>query len=108
MRRVAERHGPQAVAFTVSSPSTTTIGDSTGFIQRLANGFGTPNANITLDICGWAVTANSQRTRGLGFPARKKSVSRLSARRSFEEEPAGERWTDDDFIVGKSGRPNHW
>src|SRR4029453_771163 len=30
MRRVTERHGPQAVAFTVSSPSTTAIGDSTG------------------------------------------------------------------------------
>ena len=44
----------------------------------------------------------------LTLPRRKKSVSRLSARRSFEEEPAGERWTDDDFIVGKSGRPNHW
>ena len=44
MRRVAERHGPQAVAFTASSPSTTAIGDSSGFIQRLANAFGTPNA----------------------------------------------------------------
>jgi hypothetical protein len=47
MRRVAERHGPQAVAFIVSSPSTTT----------------------------------------------------------FEEEPAGERWTDDDFHCRKVGAP---
>src|SRR5499427_2189382 len=53
MRRVAEQHGPQAVAFTLSSPSTTAIADSTGFIQRLANAFGTPNAAITLDLCGW-------------------------------------------------------
>src|ERR1700674_6068595 len=43
MRRAAEQHGPQAVAFTVASGSTTAIGDSTGFIQRLANAFGTPN-----------------------------------------------------------------
>ncbi len=35
MRRVAERHGPQSVALTLSSPSTTAIGDSSGFIQRL-------------------------------------------------------------------------
>ena len=53
MRRTAERHGPQAVAFTTSSPSTTAIGDAAGFIRRLANAFGTPNANVTLDLCGW-------------------------------------------------------
>src|SRR5215471_10686064 len=41
MRRIVERHGPKAVAFSISSPSTTAIGDSTGFIQRLMNAFGT-------------------------------------------------------------------
>ncbi len=66
MRRVAERHGPASVAFTVASPSTTTIGDSTGFIQRLANAFGTPNANITLDICGWGRTFATRYTYGVG------------------------------------------
>jgi anaerobic selenocysteine-containing dehydrogenase len=66
MRRVAERHGPAAVAFTVSSPSTTTIGDATGFIQRLANGFGTPNANITLDVCGWGRGFATRYTYGVG------------------------------------------
>src|SRR5262244_290509 len=53
MRRTATQYGPQAVAFTVASPSTTAIGDSAGFIQRLANAFGTPNSKITLDVCGW-------------------------------------------------------
>jgi anaerobic selenocysteine-containing dehydrogenase len=66
MRRVAERHGPQAVAFTVSSPSTTAIGDSTGFIQRLANAFGTPNAAITLDLCGWGRGFATRFTYGVG------------------------------------------
>ena len=66
MRRVAERHGPEAVAFTVSSPSTTAIGDSTGFIQRLANAFGTPNANITLDLCGWGRAFATRYTYGVG------------------------------------------
>src|SRR5215471_3144987 len=40
IRRTAEQFGPQAVAFTLSSPSTTAIGDSAGFIRRLANAIG--------------------------------------------------------------------
>jgi anaerobic selenocysteine-containing dehydrogenase len=66
MRRVAERHGPESVAFTVSSPSTTAIGDSTGFIQRLAKAFGTPNAAITLDLCGWGRGFATRFTYGIG------------------------------------------
>src|SRR6516164_10818879 len=53
MRRIAERYGPKAVAFSISSPSTTAIGDSAAFIQRLMNAFGTPNAVTSLDLCGW-------------------------------------------------------
>jgi anaerobic selenocysteine-containing dehydrogenase len=66
MRRAAEQHGPQAVAFTLSSPSTTAISDSTGFIQRLANAFGTPNASITLDVCGWGRAFATRYTYGVG------------------------------------------
>jgi anaerobic selenocysteine-containing dehydrogenase len=66
MRQVAARHGPQAVAFTVSSPSTTSIADSSGFIRRLANAFGTPNANITLDLCGWGRAFATRYTYGVG------------------------------------------
>jgi anaerobic selenocysteine-containing dehydrogenase len=66
MRRVAERHGPQAVTFTLSSPSTTAIGDSSGFIQRLANAFGTPNRAITLDVCGWGRGFATRYTYGVG------------------------------------------
>jgi anaerobic selenocysteine-containing dehydrogenase len=66
MRRVADRHGPQAVAFTVASGSTTAIGDSSGFIQRLANAFGTPNSKITLDVCGWGRAFATSYTFGVG------------------------------------------
>jgi anaerobic selenocysteine-containing dehydrogenase len=66
MRRIAATHGPQAVAFTVASPSTTAIGDSTGFIQRLANAFGTPNAALSLDICGWGRGFATRFTYGVG------------------------------------------
>jgi anaerobic selenocysteine-containing dehydrogenase len=53
MRDIAERHGPEAVAFTWASPSTTAIGESTGFLRRLMNAFGTPNGGTSLDVCGW-------------------------------------------------------
>jgi anaerobic selenocysteine-containing dehydrogenase len=66
MRRVADRHGPHGVAFATSSPSTTAIGDSSGFIQRLANAFGTPNSNITLDLCGWGRAYATRYTYGVG------------------------------------------
>lgn len=44
MGRIRDQHGPHAVAFSVSSPSTTAIKDSGDFIRRLMNAFGTPNA----------------------------------------------------------------
>jgi anaerobic selenocysteine-containing dehydrogenase len=66
MRRAAERHGPESVVFTLSSPSTTAIADSTGFIQRLANAFGTPNGAITLDVCGWGRGFATRYTFGVG------------------------------------------
>lgn len=53
MKRIAAESGPHAVAFSQSSPSTTAIGDSGGFIRRLMNAFGTPNLVLALDLCGW-------------------------------------------------------
>jgi len=69
MRRVAEQHGPEAVAFTLSSPSTTAIGDSNGFVRRLMNAFGTPNSSFTLDICGWGRAFATRYTYGVGSVA---------------------------------------
>ena len=53
MRRIAETHGPHAVAFSQSSPSTTAIGEVAGFVRRLMNVFGTPNLVLPLEVCGW-------------------------------------------------------
>jgi anaerobic selenocysteine-containing dehydrogenase len=53
MRRIADQFGPHAVAFSQSSPSTTAIGDSGGFVRRLMNAFGTPNLVWPLELCGW-------------------------------------------------------
>lgn len=53
MRRIADQYGPEAVAFSITSPATTATADSFGFIHRLMNAFGTPNGFINLDLCGW-------------------------------------------------------
>ena len=66
MRRVAEHYQPEAVAFTLSSPSTTAIGDSNGFVRRVMNAFGTPNSSFTLDICGWGRAFATRYTYGVG------------------------------------------
>jgi anaerobic selenocysteine-containing dehydrogenase len=69
MRRTAERYGPEAVAFSQSSPSTTAIGDSIPFIKRLMNAFGSPNAVTSLDVCGWGRGFATRYTYGVGSVA---------------------------------------
>ena len=66
MRRIAERDGPKAVCFSMSSPSTTAIGDGLPFIRRLMNAFGTPNAVTSLDLCGWGRAGATRYTFGVG------------------------------------------
>jgi anaerobic selenocysteine-containing dehydrogenase len=66
MRRIANQFGPHAVAFSQSSPSTTAIGDSAGFVRRLMNAFGTPNLVFTLDLCGWGRDFATRYVFGVG------------------------------------------
>lgn len=53
LRRLGVAHGPECVAFSQSSPSTTAIADSAPLIRRLINALGTPNLVWALDMCGW-------------------------------------------------------
>ncbi len=53
MRRIAQESGPEAVAFSLSSPSTTAISDSNGWIRRLMLAFGSPNSANNIEQCGW-------------------------------------------------------
>jgi anaerobic selenocysteine-containing dehydrogenase len=69
MRRIAEQHGPQAVAFSQSSPSTTAIADSAVFIRRLMNAFGSPNQVSHLDLCGWGRGFATRYVFGVGSVA---------------------------------------
>ena len=66
MREIAGRSGPQSVAFSMSSPSTTAIANSAGIIRRLMNAFGTPNAITSLDVCGWGRAFATRYTYGVG------------------------------------------
>jgi anaerobic selenocysteine-containing dehydrogenase len=69
MRDIAERHGPEAVAFSQSSPSTTAIADSAPFVRRLMNAFGSPNQVSHLDMCGWARGFATRYVFGVGSVA---------------------------------------
>lgn len=69
MRRIADQHGPETVAFSIASPSTTTIADSVGFIRRLMNAFGTPNGVTSLDVCGWGRGFATRYAYGVGSVA---------------------------------------
>ena len=53
LRRIAERDGPESVAFSCVSPSTSAIADSTHWIQRLMKAFGSPNLVGAMELCGW-------------------------------------------------------
>jgi anaerobic selenocysteine-containing dehydrogenase len=69
MRRIASQHGPEAFAFSQSSPSTTAIGDSGALIRRLMNAFGTPNMVWALDLCGWGRGFATRYVYGVGSVA---------------------------------------
>jgi anaerobic selenocysteine-containing dehydrogenase len=66
MRRIADQYGPEAVAFSITSPSTTATADSAGFIYRLMNAFGTPNGFTNLDMCGWGRGFATRYAYGVG------------------------------------------
>src|SRR5262249_50063160 len=69
MRRIAETHGPRAVAFNQSSPSTTAIGEVAPFVRRLMNVFGTPNLVYSLEVCGWGRAFATRFAFGVGSVA---------------------------------------
>src|SRR3984957_3940482 len=69
MQRIAAQHGPEAVCFSLSSPSTTAISDSTSYVRRLMNAFGTPNVVSSLDVCGWGRAGATRYTYGVASVA---------------------------------------
>ncbi len=53
MTAAAASGGPESVAFSSSSPSTSAISDAIDWVQRLFRAFGTPNFCTYMELCGW-------------------------------------------------------
>ena len=53
MREVAERHGPEAVAFALTTPAGTAVSDGFPWINRLVRMFGSPNLVWGEEVCAW-------------------------------------------------------
>jgi anaerobic selenocysteine-containing dehydrogenase len=53
MRAVADRHGAEAVAFAVTTPSGTAVSDGFPWINRLIRLFGSPNMTWAEELCAW-------------------------------------------------------
>ena len=49
----AAARGPESVAFTSSSPSTSAISDAVDWIRRLVRAFGSPHYGNYMELCGW-------------------------------------------------------
>ncbi|HEU4367011.1 MAG TPA: molybdopterin-dependent oxidoreductase [Methylomirabilota bacterium] len=53
MRAAADRHGPEAVTFAVTTPSGTAVSDGFPWINRLIRLFGSPNMTWAEELCAW-------------------------------------------------------
>ena len=67
LRAIAARHGPEAVAFGVATPSGTAVADAFAWIHRLANAFGSPNVLFATENCNWHRDFGAALTFGSGI-----------------------------------------
>lgn len=64
----AAEAGPESVAFTVASPSTSASSDSLIWIERLMRAFGSPNQCMSVELCGWGRYGATMYTYGASVP----------------------------------------
>ncbi|HET6168472.1 MAG TPA: molybdopterin-dependent oxidoreductase [Marmoricola sp.] len=53
LRAASAAGGPESVAFSSSSPSTSAISDAVDWVMRLVRAFGTQNFTSYMELCGW-------------------------------------------------------
>lgn len=53
LKAVIARHGPEAVAYAMATPSGTALSDTQPWIERLMNALGTPNNCYSSELCNW-------------------------------------------------------
>ncbi|MEJ8572521.1 molybdopterin-containing oxidoreductase family protein [Microbaculum marinum] len=70
MAGIRDRHGPEQVAFSVTTPSGTQISDGIAWVERFIRGFGSPNMIYSTEICNWHKDVASKFTYGwdIGTP----------------------------------------
>jgi anaerobic selenocysteine-containing dehydrogenase len=68
LQSIAKEHGPESVVFSSSSPSTSAIDDTTAWLQRLMNAFGSPNLCASMELCGWGRYQATTYTFGAPVP----------------------------------------
>jgi anaerobic selenocysteine-containing dehydrogenase len=70
MARIRDAHGPEQVAFSVTTPSGTHISDAISWIERFIRAYGSPNTIYGTEICNWHKDFASRFTYGsdIGTP----------------------------------------
>ncbi len=68
LQTLALEHGPESVAFSSVSPSTSAIVDCVDWIQRLQRAYGSPNLVVSMELCGWGRYLASLYTFGASVP----------------------------------------
>jgi len=66
--RIRDTSGPEAVAFSVTSPSGTPMSDSIDWVERFIRLFGSPNTCYSTEICNWHKDFAHAFTFGTGLP----------------------------------------
>ena len=66
--QLAKEQGPESVVFSMASPSTSASADSTIWIDRLRQAFGSPNLSVSMELCGWGRFLATYYTYGLSVP----------------------------------------
>ena len=65
---IATEHGPEAVVFGSSSPSTSAMSDTIDWLTRLRRAFGSPHLAAAMELCGWGRHMASRYTFGAPVP----------------------------------------
>jgi len=70
LRAIADESGPESVAFSLVSPSTSASDDSMSWVERLMGAFGSPNLVVSMELCGWGRYFATGYTFGAPVPGR--------------------------------------
>ena len=68
LTRLAKESGPETVAFGITTTAGTAMQDGFAWVERLRRAFGSPNAAIAMELCGYAKEMVFPHTFGVPMP----------------------------------------